>query len=72
MVGYPHPIKGEGIYVYATLNAGVEATDELMKDLGQVSERLANRNEGHTPIDRLRDELNRRGVEVDAGGGAGR
>lgn len=33
MVGYPHPIKGEGIYVYATLNAGVEASDELMKAL---------------------------------------
>ncbi len=35
VVGAPHDIKGQGIYAYVTLNAGVEATDELKKELVQ-------------------------------------
>jgi len=33
VVGYPHDIKGQGIYAYVTLNKGIEATDELKKEL---------------------------------------
>jgi acetyl-CoA synthetase len=33
VVGYPHDIKGQGIYVYVTLNAGIEPTDELRTEL---------------------------------------
>ncbi|TAN40968.1 MAG: acetate--CoA ligase [Nitrospirae bacterium] len=33
VVGYPHDIKGEGIYVYVTLNAGIEPSDALKKEL---------------------------------------
>ena len=33
VVGAPHDIKGQGIYAYVTLNAGVEATDELKREL---------------------------------------
>ena len=33
VVGFPHPIKGQGIYAYVTLNQNVEKTDELMKEL---------------------------------------
>jgi len=33
VVGFPHEIKGEGIYAYVTLNAGVEKTDALKKEL---------------------------------------
>jgi acetyl-CoA synthetase len=33
VVGMPHPIKGQGIYAYVTLNAGVEPSDELKKEL---------------------------------------
>jgi len=33
VVGYPHDIKGQGIYAYVTLNAGVEATDDLRAEL---------------------------------------
>jgi len=33
VVGYPHDIKGEGIYVYVTLKQGIEATDDLKKTL---------------------------------------
>ena len=33
VVGYPHDIKGQGIYCYVTLMAGVEWSDELRKDL---------------------------------------
>ncbi|MEM1399108.1 MAG: acetate--CoA ligase [Pseudomonadota bacterium] len=33
VVGYPHDIKGQGIYVYVTLNAGEEPTDDLRKEL---------------------------------------
>ncbi|WP_111431292.1 acetate--CoA ligase [Rhodobacteraceae bacterium DSL-40] len=35
VVGYPHPVKGQGIYAYVTLNAGEEYTDELRKELVQ-------------------------------------
>ncbi len=33
VVGYPHDIKGQGIYAYVTLMGGVEATEELRKEL---------------------------------------
>ena len=33
VVGFPHDIKGQGIYAYVTLNAGVEPHDDLMKAL---------------------------------------
>ena len=33
VVGYPHEIKGQGIYCYVTLNAGEEGSDELYKAL---------------------------------------
>jgi len=35
VVGAPHDIKGQGIYAYVTLNVGVEATDDLKKELVQ-------------------------------------
>ena len=33
VVGYPHDIKGQGIYAYVTLNAGEQTSDELYKEL---------------------------------------
>jgi acetyl-CoA synthetase len=33
VVGYPHDIKGQGIYCYVTLKVGVEATEALQADL---------------------------------------
>jgi acetyl-CoA synthetase len=33
VVGYPHDIKGQGIYAYVTLNVGVEPSEELRKEL---------------------------------------
>ena len=33
MVGYPHDIKGQGIYCYVTLMNDREPSDELMKEL---------------------------------------
>ena len=33
VVGYPHDIKGQGIYAYVTLMAGVEPSDGLRKEL---------------------------------------
>jgi acetyl-CoA synthetase len=33
VVGYPHDIKGQGIYAYVTLMRGVEPTDSLRKEL---------------------------------------
>ena len=35
VVGFPHDIKGQGIYAYATLVEGVEGTDELVTELRQ-------------------------------------
>ncbi len=33
VVGFPHSIKGQGIYAYVTLNSGIEPLDELKKGL---------------------------------------
>ena len=33
VVGFPHDIKGQGIFAYVTLNTGVEKTEELRKAL---------------------------------------
>ncbi|AZZ44915.1 acetate--CoA ligase [Pseudomonadaceae bacterium SI-3] len=35
VVGVPHPLKGQGIYVYVTLVAGEEASDQLRQELQQ-------------------------------------
>jgi len=35
VVGYPHDIKGQGIYAYVTLMSGVEASEDLRKELVQ-------------------------------------
>ncbi len=35
VVGYPHDVKGQGIYAYVTLNAGEEPSDELRGTLVQ-------------------------------------
>ena len=36
VVGYPHPVKGQSIYAFVTLNSGVEKTDDLKKELVQT------------------------------------
>ena len=36
VVGYPHDIKGQGIYAYVTTNTGVEVSDDLKKELTQL------------------------------------
>ena len=33
VVGYPHDIKGQGIYCYVTLNSGLQGDDALRKEL---------------------------------------
>ncbi len=35
VVGFPHEIKGQGIYAYVTLNNGESMTEELAKELSQ-------------------------------------
>ncbi len=41
VVGYPHDIKGQGIYCYVTLNAGVLASSDLEMELrGQVRQEI--------------------------------
>jgi len=35
VVGYPHDIKGQGIYAYVTLKAGIDPTEDLRKELVQ-------------------------------------
>jgi acetyl-CoA synthetase len=36
VVGFPHPIKGQGIYAFVTVNTGVETNDALKKELVQL------------------------------------
>ena len=33
VVGFPHPIKGQGIYAYVSLMSGENSSDELLKEL---------------------------------------
>ncbi len=33
VVGYPHDLKGQGIYAYVTLKAGIEPTEQLRREL---------------------------------------
>jgi acetyl-CoA synthetase len=33
VIGYPHDIKGQGIYAFVTVKAGIEKSDKLKKDL---------------------------------------
>jgi acetyl-CoA synthetase len=33
VVGYPHDLKGQGIYCYVTLKSGQVATDDLKREL---------------------------------------
>ena len=33
VVGYPHDVKGNGLYCYVSLKAGIETSDELVLDL---------------------------------------
>jgi acetyl-CoA synthetase len=35
VVGYPHAIKGQGIYAFVTLNAGITPDDAMKKELAQ-------------------------------------
>ena len=35
VVGYPHDIKGQGIYAYVTLMSGEDPTEDLRKELTQ-------------------------------------
>ena len=35
VIGYPHPIKGQGIYAFVILNTGVTPSDALKKELIQ-------------------------------------
>ena len=36
VVGYPHDVKGQGIYCFVTLMQGTEGTDELRQALEQM------------------------------------
>ena len=41
VVGYPHDIKGSGLYCYVSLNVGVLSSEELVKDLkNTIRERI--------------------------------
>ena len=40
VVGFPHEIKGQGIYAYVTLNVGVDYTEELRSELKQQVRRI--------------------------------
>jgi acetyl-CoA synthetase len=36
VVGYPHDIKGQGIYAYVTLKVGIQPSEELKRELVQM------------------------------------
>ncbi|HNH11327.1 MAG TPA: acetyl-coenzyme A synthetase, partial [Leptospiraceae bacterium] len=40
VVGYPHDIKGQGIYAYVTVKNGVSTNDELKKELIAIVEKI--------------------------------
>jgi acetyl-CoA synthetase len=40
VVGFPHEIKGQGIYAYVTLNSGVEVSDQIRNEIIQTVRRI--------------------------------
>ncbi len=40
VVGYPHDIKGQGIYAYVTLMSGATETDSLFKEIQSIVKKL--------------------------------
>ncbi len=40
VVGYPHDLKGQGIYAYVILNTGKTPTDEMKKEIVQTVRRI--------------------------------
>jgi acetyl-CoA synthetase len=48
VVGYPHPIKGQGVYAYIVLQPGVTGSDALSKELNLTLRRLIG---AHAKID---------------------
>ena len=40
VVGFPHDIKGQGIYAYVTLMDGVAANDDMKKEITQIVRRI--------------------------------
>jgi len=42
VVGYPHPNKGQGIYAFVRLRAGVKPRNELRRELGQRVGRIVS------------------------------
>jgi acetyl-CoA synthetase len=40
VVGYPHDIKGQGIYAYVTVKNGFDTNDELKKELISIVEKI--------------------------------
>ena len=49
VVGYPHEIKGQGIYAYVTLKDGQEYTDELLKEHAQEARPQRDRSDRPAP-----------------------
>jgi acetyl-CoA synthetase len=50
VVGYPHPIKGQGVYAYVVMQAGHEASESLQQHLQDTVRRAIG---AHAKIDRL-------------------
>lgn len=40
VVGFPHDIKGQGVYAYVTLNSGAESSDELEKEINALVRKI--------------------------------
>jgi acetyl-CoA synthetase len=40
VVGFPHDIKGQGIYAYVTLSVGIEANDEMKEDITKTVRKI--------------------------------
>ena len=43
VVGYPHDIKGQGIYVYVTVKNGITTNDDLKKELLATVEKMISK-----------------------------
>lgn len=50
VVGFPHPIKGQGVYVYAVLQPGYEASEEVEKHMRMACREAIG---AHAGLDRI-------------------
>lgn len=71
VVGYEHPIKGQGIYAYVTLMEGIEPTEDIRRELIQTVRGIIGAFAAPDVIHWVRGRRGLMGLTVEVGNTAG-